>query len=285
PPNVEKPLPSREGAALARRPARAFEAKKRPLRLLREEERSPLARFFTGGLELDPGVDLERLARFADDFQAFVRELGVSAEWGSAVELKFRRLGRHRADGLYYPVERVLVLDLKTWSSFAHEFAHLMDYSAQAIGPYRRTLSGGEGFAPIRARLLERMRERAGGDPRLAHRSGRLSWGYFASAPECFARTFEQFAAEALGRPTALVHDASRYRSDPLFFPELPQEAFAYFARTLAEGPRARSALFGGELPESASLSSASRTRRGSPRSGASASLRSRSRRTGGARR
>lgn len=281
PPHGQEALPSREGAAVARRPARAFEAKRRPLRLLREEERSPLARFFTGGLELDPGVDLERFGLFAQDFQTFVRKLDVSPEWGKGVGLKFRRLGRHRADGLYYPVERVLVLDVSTWSSFAHEFGHLMDYSAEAIGPYRRTLSGGEGFAPIRVRLLERMRERAAGDPRVSRRRGRLSWGYFASAAECFARAFEQFVAEALGTPAALVHDARRYRADALFFPELAEEAFAYFARVLAEGPRAAGAPPAGGLPATSSLRSASRTRPGSPRFGAFAPLRSRSRRTG----
>ncbi len=232
------PLAWRERAVCLRGPARTYERKRASTRrALREEASSPIVSFFTGGLELDPAVDLLRFRRFTEDFLAFLVRLGVSREWGRGAELKFRRLGRHRADGLYYPLQRVLVLDVRTWSSFAHEFGHLMDYAAQALGPYRRTLSGAEDFAPLRAALLERMRERAPGDPRISHRRGRLSWAYFASASECFARAFEQFVAESLPEPSVLVHPASRYRSDPLFFPSLPEGAFAYFREIVAMGP------------------------------------------------
>lgn len=235
---AESPLPWRTFTVCVRRPARTYERKKTaPRRVLLEEANSPLVFFFTGGLELDPAVDLVRFRKFTEDFLSFLGRLQISSEWGRGVELKFRRLGRHRADGLYYPLQRVLALDVRTWSSFAHEFGHLMDYASQTIGPYHRTLSSSEEFVPVRCALIEHMQERARGDPRVSQRRGRLSWQYFASAAECFARAFEQFVAESLPGPSMLVHAASRYRSDPLFFPELPEAAFAYFGEIVSRGP------------------------------------------------
>lgn len=218
--------------------ARVSERKRhRPLWVRRLEERSRLAEFFTGGIEIDSATDPERLERFTDELLAFLAALRVSPRWGLGVEVKFRRLGRHRADGLYYPLQRILVLGVASWASFAHEFGHLLDHRGREGGVSSWALSGREDFSPYRNLLVARMRGDGRGDPRLSGGRGRLSWRYFASPSECFARSFEQFVADRVPHPSSLVYGPERYRSDPLFFRALPREVDEYFREVLASGP------------------------------------------------
>jgi hypothetical protein len=217
--------------------AKTHERKKRRLRqIVALESGSPLRRFFTGGVEYDDRVDLIAISRFIDDFASFARALEVPRAWGQGVQIKFRRLGRHRADGLYYPEQAVLALDLKSMLSFAHEFGHLIDYRsavADAPGSEALPLSRREGFQAVHALFVERIDARVEGDPRLAKRTGRLTRGYFASPAECFARGFEQFVAEALEEPSVLVAERKKYRDDPLFLEDPPPFLFDYYRRAI----------------------------------------------------
>jgi hypothetical protein len=174
------------GACWAGKPARTHERKRRrSKRWLELELTSPLHEFFTGGVEYDERLDLEILERFLRDFEAFLDALEVSREWGRGIEIKFRRLGKHRADGLFYPDRSVLVMDVGSCRSFAHEFGHLMDYGA-GRGPDEPplgvpVLSPGPEFEPVHRLLLERLDRAPAGDPRIAGRNGRLTRAYFAS--------------------------------------------------------------------------------------------------------
>jgi hypothetical protein len=230
--------------------SRTYEPRKRRTRLVREfESRSPLNDFFTRGVELDDRVDLELVRAFTVHFQLFLASLRVPPEWGRGVELKFRRLGRHRADGMYYPERPVLLLDPISPRSFAHEFGHLLDYRADPRAPAhepRPVLSAGEAFRPFRERMLERMRSYRAADRRLSGRRGRVSWAYFASRSECFARAFEQLVADVLPAPCLVARERKRYSADPLFFEEVPGELRGYFRAVLMRpvlmkpcGPRA----------------------------------------------
>jgi hypothetical protein len=233
----EAPVPP----AVRTRSARTFERKRaRPLWALRRERGSPLGAYFSGGIEIDARTDPARLSAFVEDFLCFRAALSVAPGWGSRVELKFRRLGRHRADGLYYPKERILVLDTASSSSFAHEFGHLLDFRSARESLGSRLLSGEDWFTPFHDSLLARMRAEGGGDPRLSGGRGRLSWRYFATRAECFARSFEQFVAEMVPAPSALVGAPGRYRSDPLFFRELPADLMGRFLSVLRVGPRSQ---------------------------------------------
>jgi hypothetical protein len=222
--------------------ARTYERKKsRSARMLACELRSPLRQFFTGGLEYDEHVDLHRVEQFIADFRRFRTLLGVSPAWGEGVELKFRRLRRHRAEGLYYPEQSVLAVDLASSRSFAHEFGHLIDY--RALLPLREfgldlRPSRGRGFSAFRRMLLHRMRQGGWADPRVSSKKGRLSWRYFASRSECFARAFEQFVAEILPAPCSLVREPSLYREDCLFFDVIPESLVDYFRSALASAER-----------------------------------------------
>ena len=239
-PELPGPLPV-TGAAVPAQRARTFQRKKLKTRkVLSLELHSPMRQFFTGGVEYDACTPPEHIERFTTEFHAFTRLLGVPQAWGRGVELKFRRLGRHRADGLYYPDQSVLVLDASSSSSFAHEFGHLIDYrSPEGRGPLRpcSTVSLLDGFSSFHEMFLSRMKDVASQDSRLGSGRGRLSWDYLASRPECFARAFEQYASERLPQPSCLVGRPERYRGDPLFFGVLPDSIVNYFQDILAAGP------------------------------------------------
>ncbi|HVR76718.1 MAG TPA: hypothetical protein VMT52_20475 [Planctomycetota bacterium] len=215
---------------------RTYERKgRRSRRALSREARSPLRLFFTGGVEYDDGLDPRSLETFFRDFRAFLDRFEVPAEWGQEVELKFRRLGRHRAEGLYYPEQAVLVLDVASSRSFAHEFGHLLDYGGAAWGPARpgAAFSSGDAFRPFADLMVARMRAHRACDSRFAERGGRVSWGYFTSRTECFARAFEQCVAEVLPDPCAIAKERERYRADPLFFDAVPADLEPYFREVL----------------------------------------------------
>ncbi|MBI4605677.1 MAG: hypothetical protein HY721_27235, partial [Planctomycetes bacterium] len=74
----------------------------------------------------------------------------------------------------------------------------------------------------------------AGLDSRLAHGRGRVSWSYYTSPSECFARAFEQCTAELLEEPCVLVRPRERYRSDPLFFEAVPWGLADFFRGVLS---------------------------------------------------
>lgn len=221
-----------------RKKAKTFERKKQcSRRVLLLEISSPLNNFFTGGVEYDGRLHWGRLETFIEDFDLFIDSLHVSPAWGEGVELKFRRLGHHRADGLYYPDQAILVLDLKSSRSFAHEFAHLVDYRAShgrqkpnGAGAF----SSSDAFRPFHELLVTQMDRRGKDDARLKGKSGRLSWSYFTSPAECFARAFEQFVSELLPAPSSLVGEAAKFRQDPFFFEDVPGPLAEYFSALLA---------------------------------------------------
>ena len=194
------------------------------------ERASPLRRFFTGGIEYDDETDEACLEEFHGAMDEFLRRLKIPARWGEGVELKFRKLGRHRAEGLYYPEQKVLVVEHASVKSFVHEFGHLVDYrGVEADGDGPSTLSQLAEFRPYLARLREQMRPARADLPQLKGGKGRLTWSYFASPTECFARVFEQFAAEHFPFGSSLLRTREAYRCDALFFEALPLGLVDYF--------------------------------------------------------
>jgi hypothetical protein len=223
------------------RTARAFERKRRRTRLmLAYEERSPLRRFFTGGVEYDEGLDLITHASFVADFHAFLDLLQVHPAWGEGIEVKFRRLGRHRADGLFYPDPPILIVDADSPRSFAHEFGHLLDFTVGRLAGSREPLlSASPGFEPFRRLFAASLDGRAADDPPLGGAGGRATRRYYASASECFARAFEQTAADALPEPCSLARARAEYRADPFFLESMPPGMADYLLGILQAAPAA----------------------------------------------
>jgi len=207
------------------------------------ERLSGLDRFFTGGLEIDDRLDGPTVWRFAEDVRALLEVLDVPQAWGHGVLLKLSRLGRHQADGLYFPAPAILAVDPRTLHSFAHELGHLIDYRAHTGaggGDASPVLSTQKAFGRFHTAMWQRMMTAPRVLTRLRRAGGRISWAYYSSPSECFARAFEQLASERLASPATVVKDAEALRRDHLYFPSLPDGLEAYFRemiRTAAPAP------------------------------------------------
>jgi hypothetical protein len=51
-------------------------------------------------------------------------------------ELKFRKLGKHKATGLYDPILNIIAVDVRDTTSFIHEYGHYLDYNHGTNGEY-----------------------------------------------------------------------------------------------------------------------------------------------------
>lgn len=63
--------------------------------------------------------------RFEKESLEFIARIG---KFPDGNRFKVRKLGNHKALGLYYPEAKVLVVDVDSPSSFIHEYGHLLDY-------------------------------------------------------------------------------------------------------------------------------------------------------------
>lgn len=77
-------------------------------------------------VEFDEDVDLESVKVIEKEFKVLNRAYFSSKAFFD-VKLRFRKLGKHKASGLYYPALRTLCVDLRSPSSFIHEYFHMID--------------------------------------------------------------------------------------------------------------------------------------------------------------
>lgn len=80
-------------------------------------------------------VDTAKYEGTEFDYKAFKT---VEKDWESICnllphtfepELKFRKLGKHKATGLYYPLLDIVAVDIRATNSFVHEYGHHIDYT------------------------------------------------------------------------------------------------------------------------------------------------------------
>lgn len=77
-------------------------------------------------VEFDEDVDLESVKVIEKEFK-ILNKAYFSSKAFFDVKLRFRKLGKHKASGLYYPTLRTLCVDLRSPSSFIHEYFHMID--------------------------------------------------------------------------------------------------------------------------------------------------------------
>lgn len=70
----------------------------------------------------------EEFCRVEEDFQKLHDNLPKS---NVSPELKFRRLGKHHATGLYCPTMNIIAVDVRDTTSFIHEYGHYLDFKYQ----------------------------------------------------------------------------------------------------------------------------------------------------------
>lgn len=108
--------------------ARAYMTKRNiPQHVLKEMQCSELNKYF-GFIEFDEEVDLKSVDLVTKEFQKLNHQIFHDFK-NHNVALRFRKLGRHHASGLYYPSINTMVVDFRHPDSFIHEYFHMLDDS------------------------------------------------------------------------------------------------------------------------------------------------------------
>lgn len=111
---------------LGRSVATAYITKKNiPFSIQRAMEKSDFMNYFKY-VEFDEEVDLASVKAIEEEFK-FLNQTYFSGAIFKDVKLRFRKLGKHKASGLYYPTLHTLCVDIRSPSSFIHEYFHMID--------------------------------------------------------------------------------------------------------------------------------------------------------------
>lgn len=173
--------------------AKSYQTKKNiPAKTLTSMEESIFNEYF-GYVEFDQDVDLNKIAVVAEQFVAF-KETYLPDIISSDNAIRFRRLGNHKALGLYYPSVKCLCVDINSPASLIHEYAHLIDFCYGS-------LSSESEFYTVKRMYEERLRKKMNDDAGFRSRmigKGKYNLSYYLIPTEIFARTFELYVKEVL---------------------------------------------------------------------------------------
>jgi len=155
---------------------------------------------YFGFVEFDVDTDLEKVEEIAREFRA-VKETYFPSVESKANAIRFRKLGQHKALGLYYPSLACLCVDIHSPSSLIHEFGHLIDY---CYG----NLSEQADFKAVRKRYIDELDKALDKDEALQKRmksGSKYNRSYYTMPTEIFARCFELYVSKCLGVKNSIV--------------------------------------------------------------------------------
>ena len=178
-----------EDASSNRSYAKKFQDKKNiPLRTLAAMENSSLLNHKSiSYLELDEDVDLKEFTQVEETFHEVIKRMPVLPE---SVSLRFRKLGDHKAIGLYYSSFKCIAVDIRDTSAFVHEYGHAIDHQYKEILNQDVMLSMSAEFRDIRRKYGKILNQILKEDKiNLNNKS------YYMMPSEIFARAYEYYVA------------------------------------------------------------------------------------------
>lgn len=181
--------------------ARAFETKKNiPDKILHIMENSKFNEDYSY-LEIDEDTDIRKFHMIEREWKNVKESLRLQKFFDVVKpQLRFRKLGKHRAAGLYYPTLKCICVDINYPSSFLHELGHYIDYINEGG---QLSLKGN--FIPI-LRQYEIVYNRflLSDDVNVPYLKRKRD--YYNTPTEVFARCFEIYLAEK-GLNTSFLKD------------------------------------------------------------------------------
>ena len=188
--------------SLERDYASVWETKKNiPQKVLKAMKNSSFNDSF-GYVEIDETCDLDSIGQLEKEWKAVTGLLGIDGYKDTA--LRFRKLGNHKAAGLYFPFLNCLCVDVRHPSSMMHETFHMLDF-------HEGKLSSQYSFYGIRRRYEECLRRSVSmlpdKDPVRVKMEGKSKYNisYYLTPTEIFARCGEMYLIRSLGVDNSLV--------------------------------------------------------------------------------
>lgn len=205
--------------------------------------------------------DYNLFRKVEEDFEEICNKLPHAS---AQPELKFRKLGKHKATGLYAPFLNILAVDVRNTESFIHEYGHYLDYKHGAKESYSLRddfehiiTSYSNNFKityqkkedELLTRLMKASRESASGTSIVSLVEKRLSaelellkksnkmFDYFTTPTEIFARGFELWVFETITSKSSLLKSREEYsnRIEYVSFNGIKESLFAFFATIFPE--------------------------------------------------
>lgn len=196
--------------------AKSYQTKKNIPRPVLEAMQSSLFNKYFGYVEFDLDVDLSKVDEIRKEFSAFIETFFPGLDISDNA-LRIRKLGNHKASGLYYPGVKCLCIDIKSLSSMIHEFGHLLDYSynAQKCLSLETDLGFNCIIRKYRECLLATCEENKAFAAKLKSNT-KYNLNYFLKPTEVFARSFELYCKHTLGVCNSLLDPVGmEYPEDP----------------------------------------------------------------------
>lgn len=176
--------------------ARCFETKKNiPEKIKSVMQNNKFLNYFRY-VELDADTDLEKFHVVEKEWLQISKLFNLN-ELNIKPELRFRKLGKHKALGLYYPGLKCLCVDITSPSSFLHELGHHIDY----------TYSDTPLSLKINFREIIRIYSKNYDKQREDNKYLKNKRNYFLTPTEIFARTFEMYLTDKI--ETSFLKDKS----------------------------------------------------------------------------
>ena len=194
--------------------ASSFEDKKNiPDKVLKAMRKSVLLKRF-GFVEYDELTDLQKIPQVEAEILGFLERFPDISLTGHS--FRIRRLGKHKAAGLYFSGHNALCIDIHSPSSAVHECMHMVDYS-------QGKLSSSPQFYRILLKYQDLLTSAIGKldkENPLARRwngSTKYNKAYYLRPTEVFARTGEIYFSRLLGENSSIVPQVTglEYPSDP----------------------------------------------------------------------
>lgn len=200
--------------------ASAWEDKKYPDQTHRElAENSILLQAGFRKVEVDNDVDPKEFHDFEQAVLEAQKKL-PKIPAGTTPAIRVRKLGKHRALGLYVPHVNTICIDVHDSGSFVHEYGHMLDFQSTES-------SMGDDFAEVIGGYRQAL---------VMDGSASRSAKYYQVPTEIWARAFELWGRERLGIDNRTVQPKETYESrfDYRPFQENPmlkEKAFKVFDR------------------------------------------------------
>jgi len=164
--------------------------------------------------------DYFEFARVENDYKQIMHLLPQAM---AKPELRFRKLGKHKAKGLYSSDLNVIAVDVRHTESFLHEYGHYLDFKHG-----EEVYSESAKFSRIIDAYTNRLNDLLK-DPRYAFLINKFS--YFCTPTEIFARGFELWAQANITSKSSLLKNKEEYNESPEYmaFSNVKRELFAFY--------------------------------------------------------
>lgn len=136
-------------------------------------------------VEYDNDTDLEKITQLETEWRTTKEQL---PDMTNTPDLRFRKLGKHKAWGLYSPFHNTICIDIRNVNSFVHEYGHLIDFKLKDTN-----LSMLPDFQPIIKSYRKEIHNQLGIDSYVTKKIN-----YYLTPTEVFARAYELYMSDQL---------------------------------------------------------------------------------------